>query len=97
MSLPWLGSLSSQWSMFYQIMRMYCKQKFYKEPDAQLASIWFSVISVEILVHVSVHFSDDLRSCSGLHGMDTFIFVVMDDCESEKSWLESKKLSKEWS
>lgn len=43
-----------------------------------------SMISVEI----PVHFSDDLQSCSGLHGMDTFIFVVMDGCESEKSWLE---------
>lgn len=89
LSVPWCSSTSTEeLTVFNQLMRRWCKQSFYKHPDAQLGSVESMLTTLEIPVNISIHFTENLQSSQNIQGMDALVFVVLNEAESEEMCLK---------
>lgn len=87
-SVPWPTTTSSELAVFNQLMRRWCKQSFYKDPDLHVGSVESALTTLGIPVNICIHFAENLHSSQNIKAMDALLFVVLNEAESEKKCLQ---------
>lgn len=87
-SVPWPTTTSLELAVFNQLMRRWCKQSFYKEPDLHVGSVESALTTLGIPVNICIHFAENLHSSQNIKAMDALLFVVLNEAESEKMCLQ---------